>query len=222
MAFVLVSHLDPTHISILPELLTKQTKMKVVQITDGMKIEPEHVYVIPPNKDLSILNGKLFLMELSRPRGLNLPIDNFFRSLAQDQGSNAICIILSGTGTDGTLGVKEIKASVGMVMVQDEKSAKYDGMPRSAIATGLCDYILPVEAMPTQLIKYTKHATIKKGNVIDADEDQFQQSLNKIFILLRSQTNHDFSHYKKNTICRRITGYIFEKDRRKTDACSPD
>jgi two-component system CheB/CheR fusion protein len=204
MAFILVSHLDPTHVSILPELIRKQTKMKVLQIEDGQKVAQNHIYVIPPNKDLSILNGCLYLMELKLPRGLNLPIDNFFRSLAQDQGSRAICVILSGTGTDGTLGLKEIKGRLGMVMVQDEESAKYDGMPRSAISTGLADYILAVEKLPDQLIKYTKHAIIKKGAVIDTNENKFQQALNKIFILLRSQTNHDFSHYKKNTICRRI------------------
>ncbi|MDX2440777.1 MAG: CheR family methyltransferase, partial [Desulfobacterales bacterium] len=164
----------------------------------------DHIYVIPPNKNLSILNGSLFLMDLSKPRGFNLPIDNFFRSLAQDQGSNATCMILSGTGTDGTLGVKAIKDNLGMVMVQSEDSAKYDGMPRSAISTGLVDYVLPIEDMPDQLIKYTQHAIIKKEIKIETSEDQFQKSLNKIFILLRSQTNHDFSHYKKNTICRRI------------------
>lgn len=204
MAFVLVSHLDPTHVSILPELLKKRTKMKVMQIEDGHKIEPNHVYVIPPNKDLNILNGVLYLMELPLPRGLNLPIDNFFRSLAKDQGGNAICIILSGTGTDGTLGVKEIKGEIGMVMVQEEKSAKYDGMPRSAIATGLADYIVPVEKMPEQLIKYTKHISNLTDSILSPDEVKSHRSLHKIFILLRSQTSHDFSHYKKNTILRRI------------------
>lgn len=204
MAFVLVSHLDPTHVSILPDLIKKQTKMKVLQINDGQKVEPDHVYVIPPNKDLSILDGVLYLMEQPLPRGLNLPIDNFFRSLAQDQGCKAICIILSGTGTDGTLGVKEIKGEIGMVMVQDEKSAKYDGMPRSAIATGLADYILPVEKMPDQLIKYTEHASVQPETKFKTDEEKFQKALQRIFILLRSHTHHDFSLYKKNTICRRI------------------
>lgn len=204
IAFVLISHLDPTHISILPELIKKQTQMEVVQADDGRRIEPNHIYVIPPNKELSILNGNLYLMELSMPRGHNMPIDNFFRSLAQDQGSNAICIILSGTGTDGTLGLKEIKATLGMVMVQEAESARYDGMPRSAIATGLVDYILPVEEMPTQLLKFTKHAIVQTSTILNTEADMFKKDLNKIFILLRSQTKHDFSHYKKNTICRRI------------------
>ena len=161
IGFVLVAHLDPTHISILPELLQKRTQMPVHQVKDGMRVEPNHVYVIPPNKDLTILHGTLHLMELTQPRGANLPIDSFFRSLAQDQGRNAVCVILSGTGSDGTLGVKAIKGEVGMVMVQDEESAKYEGMPRSAISTGLVDYVLPPDKMPRQLIKYTRHATQK-------------------------------------------------------------
>ncbi len=203
VAFVLVAHLDPTHVSILPELLQKRTKMKVCQIRNGMLVRPDTVYVIPPNKDLSILNGVLHLMDLVQPRGANLPIDTLFRSLAQDQGANAVCVILSGTGTDGTLGLKAIKGEVGMVMVQNEESAKYDGMPRSAIATGLADYILPPEAMPEQLIKYTKHARGKVApRIVPAQGEP--DALQKIFIILRARTDHDFSLYKKNTICRRI------------------
>lgn len=204
IAFILVSHLDPTHASILPDLIRKKTPMKVVQIADGMTVQPNIVYVIPPNRDLAILNGVLHLMEMPLPRGLNLPIDSFFRSLAQDQGSNAICIILSGTGTDGSLGLKEIKGETGMVMVQDEESAKYDGMPRSAVATGLADYVLPVTKMPEQLIKYTRHAIIAPKTILVTGEEKFQNALQKIFILLRAHTHHDFSLYKKNTICRRI------------------
>ncbi|MBU1344884.1 MAG: PAS domain-containing protein [Proteobacteria bacterium] len=204
MAFVLISHLDPTHISLLPELLQKKTAMKVCPIEDGMKIQPDTVYAIPPNKDVSIINGVLLLMDLPQPRGFNLPIDNFFRSLAQDQGANAIAIVLSGTGSDGSLGVKQIKGELGMVMVQDEASAKYAGMPRSAIATGLADYILPVDKMPEALIKYTRHAIIELKGKISSDEDNFQKALLKIYILLRTHTNHDFSLYKKNTIIRRI------------------
>lgn len=204
MAFILISHLDPTHISILPELIQKKTTMKVSLIEDGMKVEPDRVYAIPPNKDVAILNGILNLMDLPQPRGFNLPIDNFFKSLAQDQGANAICIILSGTGSDGTLGLKQIKGELGMGMVQDEKSAKYDGMPRSAIATGLADYVVDVDKMPDLLIKYTRHAIMEPKGKTGTDEDKFQRALQKIFILLRSHTHHDFSLYKKNTIIRRI------------------
>ncbi len=138
LAFILVPHLDPTHSSIMPELIRKRTTMRVLQIADGMHVEANTVYVVPPNQNLSILNGTLQLMELLRPRGAHLPIDGFLRALALDQGPNAVAIILSGTGSDGTLGVKAIKGEAGMVMVQDEASAKYDGMPRSAIATRTC------------------------------------------------------------------------------------
>ena len=204
MAFVLVSHLDPTHVSILPELLQKHTAMPVRQIGDGARVEPDTVYVLPPNKTLSILNGVLQLMDLHQPRGVNLPIDAFFRSLAQDQGSNAIGVILSGTGSDGTLGLKAIKGEAGMVMVQDEDSAKYSGMPHSAVATGLADYVLPPNKMPAQLIKYTKHATHRTAPQVTSLEGTASNALSKIFVVLRARTGHDFSLYKKNTICRRI------------------
>ena len=204
MAFVIVAHLDPTHVSILPEILQKSTKMKVTQITDGVKVVPNTVYVIPPNRELSILNGDLVLNEMVRPRGTNLPIDTFFRSLAQDQERNAVCIILSGTGTDGTLGVKAIKGEVGMVMVQEEGSASYDGMPRSAIATGLVDYVLPPEKMPQQLIRYTRHATKQAPPIKAPAEEAIPPALQKIFVILRTRTDHDFSSYKQNTIYRRI------------------
>ena len=204
MAFVLVAHLDPTHVSMLPELLQKRTKMPVRQITDGMRVCPNSIYVIPPNKALSILNGTLQLMEPAQPRGANLPIDSFFRSLAQDQGANAGCIVLSGTGTDGTFGVKAVKGALGMVMVQDEESAKYDGMPRSAIATGLADYVLPPEKMPGQLVKYMMHANRAAAPRIAPVQGDVPSALQKILVILRARTDHDFSRYKKNTIYRRI------------------
>ena len=204
-AFVIVAHLDPKHVSLMPELLQKHTRMPVTQIGDGIKIKPDHVYIIPPNKDLSILGGTLQLMEMMQPRGRNLPIDNFFRSLAQDQGSNAIGIILSGTGTDGSIGLKAIKAELGMTMVQTESSAKYDGMPRSAIATKVIDFILPPELMPKQLLAYLRHSSQHKTPAeLTPHEGAIPDALQKIFIILRARTNHDFSLYKKNTICRRI------------------
>ena len=204
MAFILVPHLDPTHVSILPELLQKHTAMPVEQIHDNSAVAMNKVYVIPPNKELSILNGVLYLMDLTQPRGVNLPIDTFFRSLARDQGARAIGIILSGTGTDGTLGLKAIKGEAGMVMVQDEESAKYGGMPHSAIGTGLADYILPVQEMPAQLIKYTRHAGRRAVPRITTNVGDAPDQLQKIFVLLRARTDHDFSLYKKNTICRRV------------------
>ena len=204
MAFVLVAHLDPTHVSILPELIQKHTEMPVLAVVDGVQVKPNTVYVIPPQKELNLLNGTLYLLDLTQPRGTNLPIDTFFRSLAQDQGNNAVCIILSGTGSDGTLGLKAIKGELGMVMVQDEETAKYDGMPRNAIATRLVDYVLPVDKMPEELIKYIGHKASSAVSELPVAEKELTDVLPKIFLLLRSQTGHDFSQYKRNTIYRRI------------------
>ncbi|HEY5673591.1 MAG TPA: chemotaxis protein CheB [Malonomonas sp.] len=203
MAFVVISHLDPTHVSILPELIQRYAKVKVFVAADGMPVQPDSVYVIPINCDLAIVNGRLQVMAQNRPRGCRLPIDTFFCSLAQDQGANAIGIILSGTGSDGTLGVKAIKAEFGMVMVQEPTSAKYDGMPQSAIATQQVDFVLPAAEMPAQLLRYTQHRILPSAKASAAGEE-VQEALPKIFYLLRSQTGHDFSLYKKNTICRRI------------------
>jgi two-component system CheB/CheR fusion protein len=204
VGFVLVVHLDPTHVSLLPELLQKHTKMPVCHAVDGTLIERNHVYVIPPNRELTILRGHLKLLGLPHRRGLNMPIDAFFQSLSQDQAANAIGIILSGTGTDGTLGIKAIKSALGMVMVQDEESAKYDGMPRCAIATGLADYVLPPDRMPDRLVRYLRHATKRAGFPNAEIAKAPTEALQKIFVILRTRTDHDFSLYKKNTICRRI------------------
>ena len=203
MAFVLVPHLDPTHKSMMVELLKRCTKMSVTEVQDGMKVQPNHVYVIPPNKDMGIFHGRLLLMELSEPCSARLPIDAFLRSLAADQRQKAVCIILSGTGTSGTLGLKAIKGEGGMVMAQSPGSAKYDGMPRSAIATGLVDYTLPPEEMSKHLIQYLEHPYIGAQKT-EEDIETKTDLLQKIFLLLRRQTGHDFSLYKPNTIRRRI------------------
>ncbi len=204
MAFVLVQHLDPTHPSILGELVRRYTRMEVLEIEDGMAITPNRAFIIPPNCDMGIVNGKFQLLKPVAPRGLRLPIDFFFRSMAEDQKERAICIILSGTGTDGTLGLKEIKGAGGMAMVQDPDSSKYDGMPRSAIGTGLVDYTLPPDRMPEQLIAYVKHAMSKEPSKTARPIPKANDLFQKIFRLLRSQTGQDFSHYKQNTIVRRI------------------
>lgn len=204
MAFVLISHLDPDHASILPELIQKKTKMKVRQVTDNMRVEPNQVYIIPPNREMAILNGVLQLLEMSRSRGAHLPIDTFFRSLAKDQINRAIGIILSGTGTDGSVGLRAIKGEAGMVMAQDPDSARYDGMPRSAVSTGLVDYVLPPAMMPDRLLRYARHLLQRPAGKLISEADNFDAALQKIYILLRDKTNHDFSLYKKNTICRRI------------------
>ncbi len=174
--------------------------MPVYEVKDGMVVQPNCVYVIPPNHDMVLEYGTLQLQEPAEPHGHRLPIDLFFRSLAQSKQELAIGIVLSGTGSDGTLGVRAIKAEGGMVMAQSPESSEYDGMPRSAIATGLVDYILTPDEMPAQLIAYVTQAFGKRPQVVPKAED----AMKKIFNLLRTQTGHDFSHYKQNTIIRRI------------------
>jgi len=203
LSLVVVQHLDPTHKGILVELLQRNTTMPVVQIKDRMKIEPNHVYVIPPNKDLSILHGVLHLLEPAAPRGLRLPIDFFFRSLADDQRERSIGVILSGMGSDGTLGLRAIKEKAGAVFVQTPASAKFDSMPRMAIDAGLADVIAPAEELACKIIDYLQHVPL----LVRPDQDfaeKDQSALEKVVILLRAQTGHDFSLYKKTTIYRRI------------------
>jgi chemotaxis methyl-accepting protein methylase/PAS domain-containing protein len=206
LAFVVVTHLDPTQKGMMPELLQRSTKMKVYQVEDGLKVSPNCVYVIPPNKDLSILHGTLQLLEPTAARGLRLPIDFFFKHLAEDRKERSIAIILSGMGSDGTLGVSAIKEKLGMVMAQDIRSAKADGMPRSAIGTGLVDYVAPVEELPARLMDYVNHATMTPPLPRRADilVEKTTGMVQKMFVLLRAQTGHDFSFYKKSTIYRRI------------------
>jgi len=203
MAFVLVQHLDPDHRSILVDLVRRYTRMEVFEAQDGMPVAPGCTYIIPPRKDLALLNGRLHLMDPTLPRGLRLPIDFFFRSIAQDLGEHAICVILSGTGTDGTLGLRAIKEAGGMAMVQAPESAGHDGMPRSAISTGLADFVLSPKDMPDQLIAYTQRI-MSRGQVAPPASVDLSGCLQKIFILLRAQTGHDFSYYKQSTIGRRI------------------
>ncbi|WP_163337526.1 chemotaxis protein CheB [Desulfopila sp. IMCC35008] len=203
-AFILIVHLDPSHASLLSEIIQNKTKMKVTQIADSMIIKPNQIFVIPPKKDLGIINGKLQLLERTGRRGEHLPIDNFFRSLALDQKSKATAIVLSGTGTDGTLGIQAIKEHGGMVMVQDPSSAKFDGMPQSAINTGFADYILPPAEMPLQLVQYFHDQAHWQGSVPVIVSDKMIKALQKICLLLRTSMGHDFSLYKKNTIFRRI------------------
>jgi len=203
MAFVIVQHLDPTHKGVMPELLQRATPMQVIQVKDRTPVEPNHVYVIPPNKDMSILHGTLHLLDPTAPRGLRLPIDFFFRSLADDRKERSIGVILSGMGTDGTVGLKAIKEKAGVVFVQDPASAKFDSMPRSAIDAGVADVVAPVGELPGKILAYLQRAPLltKPGFLI---EGKAQSALEKVVILLRSQTGHDFSLYKKSTVYRRI------------------
>jgi len=204
MAFVLVQHLAPDHKSILTDLIRRYTHMQVCEVEDGMRVQPNCIYIIPPNRDMALLNGRLQLMEPSAPRGQRLPIDFFFRSLAQDQRERAIGIILSGTCHDGTQGIRAIKAEGGMVIAQTPESTEYDSMPCSAIATGLVDYQLEPAAMPAQLKAYMAHAFSKPFSPATGQTMHSENALQKIFILLRAQPGHDFSQYKPSTIHRRI------------------
>jgi len=203
MAFIVVQHLDPTQKGLLPELVQRCTKMKVWQVKDAMKVRPDCVYVIPPNKDMAILHGTLHLLVPAAPRGLRLPIDFFFRHLADDQREKAVGIILSGMGADGTQGLKALKEKLGLVMVQDPRTAKYDGMPRSAIDLNIADFIAPAEELPAKLMAWVQHAAaLPNGEASLAGKTL--GTLEKVFILLRSHTGYDFSLYKRNTIYRRI------------------
>lgn len=204
MAFVLVQHLAPDHKSILTDLIRRYTRMQVVEVEDGMQVRPNCTYIIPPNRDMALLHGRLQLMEPSAPRGQRLPIDFFFRSLAQDQRERAIGIILSGTGSDGTQGIRAIKAEGGLVIAQTPASTEYDSMPCSAIATGLVDYQLEPAAIPARLKAYLVHAFSKPCSPATGQAMRSENALQKIFILLRAQPGHDFSQYKPSTIHRRI------------------
>jgi len=204
MAFVLVQHLARGHKSMLTELIRRYTRMQVFEVEDGMVVEPNHAYIIPPNRDMELIDGVLRLSEPTLARGLRLPIDFFFRSLAQDQHEHAICIVLSGTGSDGALGARAVKGEGGMVMVQTPETTEFDGMPRSAIATGMVDFVLPPHEMPAQLLAYAAHAFGPSPLPVTGQGSEAGDSFDKIFLLLRSQTGHDFSQYKRNTIRRRV------------------
>lgn len=201
MAFVLIQHLDPSHSSILTEILQRSTTLPVVEAQDQMKVAPNSVYVIPPNRDMAIFHGKLQLSIPSEPRGQRMPIDAFMRSLAEDQGEKAIGIVLSGTGTDGTLGLRAILGAGGVSLVQSPATAKFDGMPSSAIHAGYATYVLPAEEMPQQLMGGLH-------NLIAPSTTQTsmltESGINRILMMLRSGCGHDFSQYKKTTITRRI------------------
>ncbi len=204
MAFVIIQHLSPKHKSIMADLLLKHTKMKVLVVEDGMRIQPNCVYLNPPDKNVFIMDRKLHLTKPAPTHGINLPIDNFFRNLSEELSEKAICIILSGTATDGTMGIKAVKGKGGMAMVQDPATAKYDGMPNSAIATGLVDFILPVEKIPSELIKYVQHPYIDSTSRAETTAQKFKSHFARILALIRSDTGHDFSGYKKTTLHRRI------------------
>ena len=203
MAFVIVQHLDPTHQGIMAEILQRATGMRVMQVKDRTRVQPDCVYVIPPNKDMSVLHGVLHLLAPAAPRGLRLPIDFFLRSLAQDQRERSIGVILSGMGSDGTLGLRAIKEKAGLVLVQEPATAKFDGMPRSAIDAGLADIVAPVDELPQKLMDFLKRVPLLERSEL-ALEAKTQSAMEKAIILLRAHTGNDFSLYKRTTLYRRI------------------
>ncbi|MTW20194.1 chemotaxis protein CheB [Allochromatium palmeri] len=202
MAFVLVQHLAPDHKSLLTELIKRYTRMRVQEVEDGMRVEPDCIYVIPPNLDMALFQGTLRLLESTAVPGRRLSIDFFFRSLALDQHERAIGVLLSGSGSDGTLGARTIKGEGGLVIAQSPKTADYDAMPRSVIATGLTDFVLPPAEMPAQIMAYVAHA-FGAGARLSSATGQPGDTLSKICILLRDRTGHDFSQYKQSTLVRR-------------------
>jgi two-component system CheB/CheR fusion protein len=202
IAFIVIQHLDPNRKGIMPELLQRITPLQVSQAEDATTVMPDCVYVIPPNKDLSILNGKLFLLDRAGSPGIRLPIDFFFRSLADDRNEKSIGIILSGMGSDGSSGIKAIKEKNGIVLIQDPQNAKFNGMPSSAMNAVVADIVAKAEELPVKLINYLKFKSAN-GNKLKDDANS-KINLSKIFVLLREQTGNDFSQYKKNTILRRI------------------
>ncbi|MCB1887277.1 MAG: PAS domain-containing protein [Rhodocyclaceae bacterium] len=203
-SFVLVQHLDPHHKSILAELVARFTPMPVVEAASGQSILPDHVYVIPPNRELALLNGALQLMAPTAPRHLRLSIDYFFRSLARDQGTGAVCIVLSGAGSDGTLGLRAVKGEGGAALVQSPESAAYDSMPGSAIATGLADAVLKPGEMGAWLEAYTRHLPAAGILTQVLSEPESSSDADKLFVLVRNRSGYDFSLYKEGTIGRRI------------------
>src|SRR5271166_1180814 len=205
MAFILIQHLDPTHLSMMVDLLAGHTPMKVQQAADGMPLEREHIYLIPPGAYLSIRGRALRLSEPRERHGARLPFDFFLRSLAEELGARAICVILSGTGGDGSLGLKAVKEQGGLVIAQDPDEAEYDGMPRSAIMTGAVDLVLSVAKIPETLAKYGRQLVLngerRKGL---APDDHPPDRLAEIIDLLHTKTGHDFALYKPGTLLRRI------------------
>ncbi|GGG57630.1 chemotaxis protein CheR [Hymenobacter glacieicola] len=207
MAFVVVMHLLPNHDGDLAGVLQRYTDMPVVEVADGMQVQPNTVYVIPPNWDLSLLHGTLLLLPPTQAPALRQPIDFFLQSLAKDAREQAICVIFSGLGSDGSTGLKLVMENYGMVMVQEPKTALYDSMPRAALATEFVDFVLPPEQMPAKLLDYVERPLLarpSRGDVYDEPTTMPAHALQKIFLLIRAQTGHDFSFYKRNTVFRRI------------------
>jgi len=202
LAFVIVQHLSPNYKSTLADIVNRYTEMDVCQIEDNIEIQAGKVYIIPPNKQLRLDKNRLMLHEMEKQHGLNLPIDVFFRSLKENLGKRAIAVILSGTGSDGASGIKEIKESGGLTIIQQPETADYDDMPRNAIHTGLIDYVIQVKDMPNVILAYIEN-NFQDVKFI-TDNKKSESLINKLFEKILTQTGHDFSNYKRNSIYRRI------------------
>ncbi|MGA6953554.1 MAG: chemotaxis protein CheB, partial [Candidatus Acidiferrales bacterium] len=207
MAYVLVQHLDPTHGSVLQEILARTTKIPVTEVTDGEAIQCDHVYVIPANANMTIADGALRLEPRESTRSRNMPIDHFFRSLAEARGAQAIAVILSGTASDGTLGCTAVKTAGGITFAQDEKSAKYGGMPHSAVDSGCIDFVLPPKSIAQELVRIARHPYIARATAdseVPSPTAAGEETVHSLLGMLRQATGVDFSEYKQTTLQRRI------------------
>ena len=211
-AFVIVTHMDPAQKSLLADLLSKRTSLPVSEAREGQAVEPDHIYIIPPGRDLTIGKGALHLHEPTRTRGVHLPIDTFFRSLAEECGSGCACAVLSGSGSDGALGLKEVKGAGGVALVQDPEEALHDGMPQSALSTGMADLVLPVAEIPGRLEEFFRRTRKNSGLDPDAASASVKNAVEETIALIRKELGHDFSRYKRNTIHRRIEKRILVRD----------
>jgi len=219
MAYVLVSHLDPGHASMLAEILQRVSSIPVIEAENNMPVKPDHVYIIPPNREMTIFHGMLQLSVPGQQRGLRMPIDTFLRSFAEDMREQAVAVILSGSGTDGTLGLRAVLGAGGVSFVQDPATAKYDGMPTSAIQSGLATYVLPVERMAGDIVAYARNFVARKIlPPLSLPGPEGKLPFAKILMLLRTKTGHDFSLYKQNTIRRRIERRMGVNNIESTDA----
>jgi two-component system CheB/CheR fusion protein len=204
MVFIVVVHLDPTHDSLMPELLARSTPLNVEQARDRQPLEADHVYIIPPNRTLTLDQGLIRLQEVADRRGLRGTIDHFFRSLAVDQGANAVAIVLSGIGAEGTLGARAVKGEGGLVIAQDPNTASQSGMPASVIGAGLADFVSAPDKMPRALLDYARGVHVHQAALAEAPETRPFNGLQSILAVLRAQTKHDFRGYKTGTLHRRI------------------
>src|SRR4051812_8222354 len=203
IAFVIVQHLSPDFKSLMDELLARHTALPIHLVEDGMEVEADHVYLIPPKKEMIISGGRLLLSERDRQQELSLPIDMFLRSLAQDCGQRAVAVVLSGGGSDGSRGIRDVAAAGGLVIVQDTESAQFDGMPRNARDTGVAHWLLAPQDMPHVILEHAKQRLAGDGERVGAPVHQ-PEGLEVVFRMLLEEFGIDFTHYKPSTVTRRI------------------